>query len=76
MSGEYYDREMIDLFHKELQGKLRSQDDLLQKIYTQTKATNGRVSKLENWRAYMMGINSVIAFLVGVMGLWIIQQIL
>lgn len=46
-----------NLAHKELK-------DDLQEIKNQTKMTNGRVNKLENWRNFIVGAIAVITFLI------------
>ncbi len=39
-------------------------DKKLDEILEQTKKTNGRVSKLENWRAYLVGAWAVVSLVV------------
>lgn len=53
---EYSNRE-IDRMFSEIQ-------DTLKRIEEQTTRTNGRVSKLENWRNYIGGALAVISFIV------------
>ena len=69
MSVAPYSNREIDQMQKEIHQKL----DL---ILAQTTKTNGRVSRLENWRSYTAGAIAVIVmFLVPILG-WSINQII
>lgn len=47
----------------------------LTRIETQVLKTNGRVTSLELWRAYLTGAVAVLGFLVGGFGLWILEHL-
>lgn len=47
----------------------------LNRIEEQVKRTNGRVSSLELWRAYLTGAVAVLVFLVGGYGEWLLEHI-
>lgn len=53
MNNEEYSKREIDSFMQEIR-------ETLIRIEAQTTKTNGRVSKLENWRGYITGGVSVI----------------
>ncbi len=53
--------EQVKLFMEE---KHEDNKIVLQEILAQTKTTNGRVNKLENWQNFIMGGLAVLAILV------------
>lgn len=57
-----------DAFHERLMNRMdifeTNTTSSLQRIEKQTTATNGRVSKLENWRYFLTGGMSVIVIIV------------
>lgn len=68
MSEKPYENREIREFFKDIQSSL-------DRIETQTVKTNGRVSKLENWRAYSAGALAVITLvIVPILG-WALYQI-
>lgn len=57
-----YSKRELDHFFSELTAHLTKQDKSLERIETQTMKTNGRVSKLEQWRSIMVwGFGIVVA---------------
>lgn len=48
--------------NRELDSHFNELKVMLIRIESQTTRTNGRVSKLENWRSYMLGGMAVIVF--------------
>ncbi len=68
------------MMHKELLEKLdhNKQDymEVLERIEAQTTKTNGRVSRLENWKSYINGSTAIVASLgVPILG-WSVYQII
>jgi hypothetical protein len=47
-----------------LEKRLDKQDKTLEEILIQTKRTNGRVSKLESWQAYVIGFCACLTIVV------------
>lgn len=47
-----------------LDKRLDKQDATLSEILLQTRTTNGRVNKLENWQSYIIGFCACLALLV------------
>lgn len=69
MPEEPYSNREIREMHRDIVSRL-------DRIEAQTTKTNGRVNKLENWRAYMAGTIAVIVALgVPIMG-WFGEQII
>jgi Flp pilus assembly protein TadB len=62
------DQEQIQLLIR-LEERMKSFSEKQDEMLIQVKKTNGRVSSLEKWRAYLVGGGIVIVTLVG----WIIQ---
>jgi hypothetical protein len=62
------DQEQIQLLVR-LEERMKSFSEKQDEMLLQVKKTNGRVSSLEKWRAYLVGGGIVIVTLVG----WIIQ---
>ena len=58
-----YTKREVDLMLSEIKTILRSTDDRSKAILEQTKDTNGRVTALEKWRAYILGAVGVLMFL-------------
>lgn len=54
----------IPFSNRELNEKFTDIRETLAQILEQTKRTNGRISKLENWRAYVIGALSILTVLV------------
>ena len=55
---------------------LNEQTALLIEIKNQTIKTNGRVGKLENWRAYILGAMAVVIVVIIPALTWVVQQII
>jgi len=68
MNEEYSNRELDRMF-KEIQ-------DTLQRIETQTSRTNGRVTRLEMWRQYILGALAIISMVVIPIVLYLANQII
>lgn len=64
----YLNRE-IDEYFKDVK-------DQLNRIENQTTKTNGRVSKLENWRSYVVGAVAVLTLIVLPAIGWILSKLL
>lgn len=68
MTTKPYQNREIDQMLKALTDKMnenhRDQIEFLKRIEAQTTKTNGRVSKLENWRYWMTGAAVVIVLIV------------
>ena len=47
----------------------------LNRIETQVLKTNGRVTSLELWKAYLTGAVAVLVFIVGGFGIWIVEHL-
>lgn len=47
----------------------------LNRIEDQVRKTNGRVSNLELWRAYLTGAVAVLIFLVSGFGIWALENL-
>lgn len=67
MEQPYTNREIQEFF-KEIK-------EILARIETQTVKTNGRVSKLENWRAYSNGAIAVIVLVVVPVLGWVLLEV-
>lgn len=64
---EPYSKRELDHFFQELNAHLSHQDEALMRIEAQTMKTNGRVTKLEQWRsALIWGFGTLIAVIVGI----------
>jgi hypothetical protein len=48
---------------------------ILQEIKVQTTKTNGRVSKLENWQAAVIGVTAILSIMVPAISWYFIQKI-
>ena len=63
-----YSKREIDLIvtgiKQHIDDKDHNHEETLKKILTQTTKTNGRVNRLENWRAYLVGAWAVVSFIV------------
>lgn len=57
MADQPYSNREIDEFHKDVRNSLT-------RIEMQTTATNGRVTRLEHWRFFMLGSISVLTIIV------------
>ncbi len=73
MENEYNQKEE-NTFRKELFRRMGNQDTLLAEIKAQTLKTNGRVNKLENWRALILGTMSAASIIFGLITyIWVTQ---
>lgn len=61
--------------NREIQEFFKDIKESLERIETQTSKTNGRVSKLENWRAYLTGSIVVLSTVVLPIAGWIVYRI-
>lgn len=61
--------------NREIQEFFKDIKESLERIETQTSKTNGRVSKLENWRAYLTGSIVVLSTVVLPIAGWVIYKI-
>lgn len=65
MNEDHYSNREIDAHFKEIK-------EVLARIETQTTKTNGRVSKLENWKAWVVGYAVAITPIVA----WLANEVL
>jgi len=68
MEEQNYSKRELDHFLKEIREILDKQNEMLARIETQVLKTNGRVSKLEFWRAVMgWGFSTCLALILFVL---------
>ena len=69
MEEEHYTKNEIDLMHTPM-------IDKLDEILDQTKLTNGRIGKLERWRAYITGGLAVVIIILLPLLIWTLSQLI
>jgi hypothetical protein len=72
-TNPYTERE-IKMLMEHINDKFESVNKKLDDIKIQTKITNGRVSKLELWRAGIVAVLSVLIFVLGLVAPKIIEN--
>lgn len=63
-----YSKRELDHFFQELNTHLNHQDEALIRIEAQTMKTNGRVTKLEQWRSVLIwGFGTITVLVAGIL---------
>lgn len=63
MSDEHYSKNEVDLMLKNMDQKMNTLLEQSSKTLKQVEKTNGRVTALEKWRAYLTGAVAIIMLL-------------
>lgn len=58
-----YSKRELDKYFTDINSRFDIQDKVLADILGQTRRTNGRVNKLENWKWFITGAIAILTFL-------------